>query len=894
MEFIKGSTNLDTRLEIPVRSYLPGDDSEGNIMMKVNDGVYKYGPSYSRIVSGGNSFGLRYSDDGGRTWTASNYSDGDFNAPCYGNGIWVAGRRGTQGIWRSTDNGVTWSQSGAPSNVNYNAIVFYKGKFVAASTSGLYYSTDGQTWSTVYSSGLFYTFSIAGNYIFTHNDNYTYRSSDGATWEQITNSGTPNNDVFRNIAYFKGKYVATNVLGIYNSSTSNLGSWTKVYENESRFLAFKGDEIILASSTASKGIYYSYDGTNWKSNITSNSCYELAYGNGVWVCGSYNSGIRYSKDGITWYSSSITTSSYYQILFNGGCFVAFDYSGNSGIHYSYDGITWYNSNITNKRNAYNVGMSAKSPMLVSSFANSGLWYSEDNGSNWQQSNITSNNWLVSYYNGIWHAQGTKNSSAIKYSYDGKTWTNNPTLRYGNTGCSIVYGKGKWISSLWSYGVAYSTDGLNWTQCSGDIPSNGSMQSITFANDVFIACGNNTNTGVGIYRSEDGITWTRVYSSRGVFRAYYGEGVWIAALEGASSGKTLLRSTDNGLTWSEITNSPDSTTSRYFRNMLYTDGVWIAAINSGYSGIYISTDNGATFRQTYASGNYDFVVKQGDVIIAGGRANVSGTNMDVIIYSKNNGESWSISDWLVETRRPRACVWAGDRFVVTTESYGAWYSFDGIHWTQSAKTTGSGHTSMYSMVYQSGDWEKLVNFIGDHKGFIGEVKPSIGPQNDSWLLCDGSTYDTSKYSGLYAILGTNKLPDFREVIPVAIGENTNLTFPTGHDVFTLGQIKERSVTNHGHTLTASSHTHTITLPQTAHSHTYNTANTAGVGTNYEMPNYREWPESKASGNTNTSRWGICDESDVPIWASGEPTLQSNGSGVFRVKSYGVNYYIRAKY
>ena len=883
MEFVKGSTNLDTRLEIPVRSYLPGDDSEGNIMMKVNDGAYKYGPSYSRIVSGGTSFGLRYSDDGGRTWNVSNYADGDFNAPCYGNGVWVAGRRDTQGIWRSTDNGVTWSQSSAPAK-NYNDnIIFFKGKFIAIS-DGIYYSTDGQTWTTADNSQSYNYLSAAGDYIYAGGSTNTKYSSDGITWNNATSSSK-----FIDVKYFKGLYIAACSDGLF-SSTTGTGSWQNNLVASGKYLAYKSDEIILASTSDSKGIYYSTNGTTWnRTNITSNSTYKFAYGNGVWINGSYNSGIRYSYDGKTWYNSNITTDTYVDVAYTNGCFIAICQSATNGIKYSYDGKTWYNSNITNKKSAYNTAFGYKSPILVSTFTSAGLWYSEDNGNNWQQSNVTGGSFLVSYYNGIWHAVGTENSSAIKYSYDGKTWTNNPTNRYGNTGCSVIYGKGKWISSLWSYGVAYSTDGLNWTQCSGDIPSNGSMQSITFANDVFIACGNNSNIGTfGIYRSEDGITWTRVYSSRGVFRTYYGEGVWIAALEGASSGKTLLRSTDNGLTWSEITNSPDSTTSRYFRNMLYTDGVWIAAINSGYSGIYVSTDNGVTFRQTYGSGNYNFLVKHGDTIIAGGRANISGANKDVILYSKDNGETWQLSDWTTDPRKPRACAWAGDRFVVTTENYGAWYSFDGIHWTQSAKTTGSVHTSMYSIAYQSGDWEKLVNFIGDRKGFIGEVKPSIGPQNDSWLLCDGSTYDTSKYSGLYAILGTNVLPDFRECIPVAIGESTTRTFPTGHDVFTLGQIKDRNVTNHKHNITQTAHSHNITAASHKHiPNKWNWGNGLAGDKDYGM----QWFDTEVITNTETA--SIASETGDSSYPT-SPSVSTFGSGVFRVKSYGVNYYIRAKY
>lgn len=78
----------------------------------------------------------------------------------------------------------------------------------------------------------------------------------------------------------------------------------------------------------------------------------------------------------------------------------------------------------------------------------------------------------------------------------------------------------------------------------------------------------------------------------------------------------------------------------------------------------------------------------------------------------------------------------------------------------------------------------------------------------YLYCDGSTFDQTAYPLLYAYLGSNILPDYREFALVGAEENTTdvynaSTNPTGtihnHDVYTEGQAKDDRFANHDHSL-----------------------------------------------------------------------------------------------
>lgn len=96
--------------------------------------------------------------------------------------------------------------------------------------------------------------------------------------------------------------------------------------------------------------------------------------------------------------------------------------------------------------------------------------------------------------------------------------------------------------------------------------------------------------------------------------------------------------------------------------------------------------------------------------------------------------------------------------------------------------------------------------GNPVGSYLYLEKKSNPQG--YLYCDGSTFDETAYPLLYAYLGSNVLPDWREFSAVGAEENTTdvynaSTNPTGiihaHDIFTGGQAKDDQLQDHRHEL-----------------------------------------------------------------------------------------------
>lgn len=86
-------------------------------------------------------------------------------------------------------------------------------------------------------------------------------------------------------------------------------------------------------------------------------------------------------------------------------------------------------------------------------------------------------------------------------------------------------------------------------------------------------------------------------------------------------------------------------------------------------------------------------------------------------------------------------------------------------------------------------------IGAPVGSYLYLEKKSNPQG--YLYCDGSTFDETVYPALYQYLGTNVLPDWREMGAKGAEKNTTSSVIATHDVFTQGQEKDDCLQDHRH-------------------------------------------------------------------------------------------------
>ena len=124
----------------------------------------------------------------------------------------------------------------------------------------------------------------------------------------------------------------------------------------------------------------------------------------------------------------------------------------------------------------------------------------------------------------------------------------------------------------------------------------------------------------------------------------------------------------------------------------------------------------------------------------------------------------------------------------------------------------------------------------------------------WFICDGR--DTTgqadelatRYPNLYALLGSNVLPDLRECTLVGAGRNT-LNDILNHDVYAIGEFRDDQMRNHNHN--SNPHNHGM-----GHTHTRGTMEILGSLTDFVgiTEAYGNNP-TRASGAFSTERAGL---------------------------------------
>ena len=199
---------------------------------------------------------------------------------------------GTQysGIYRSTNNGLNWTQTSL-NNVSVYGLVFSGNTTYAGVLGGVYISNDnGNTWNlSPINTNTVFSLAASGNNIFAGTGSGVYLSTNnGINWVQI---GLNNKFVGSIITDGSNIFAGTDSYGVYNS-TNNGANWIQTTLNDKSVysLAIIGNRIFAGTSvygvyvSTNNGVIWSQTALNnqdvWALSISGNNLFAGTLNNG--------------------------------------------------------------------------------------------------------------------------------------------------------------------------------------------------------------------------------------------------------------------------------------------------------------------------------------------------------------------------------------------------------------------------------------------------------------------------------------------------------------------------------------------------------------------------------------------------------------------------------------
>ena len=586
-------------------------------------------------------------------------SNATWTSVCYGNGKYVA--VAYSNIMAYSTDGINWTQGTMPSNATWTSVCYGNGKYVAVTSGNIMaYSTDGTNWTQgTMPSNATWTSVCYGNgkyvAVATNSSNIMAYSTDGINW---TEGNMPSSQYWSSICYGNGKYVAvaTNSSNIMAYSTDGI-SWTQgnMPSDQSCLSVCYGNGKYVAVGR-SNIMAYSTDGINWtEGNMPSNSYwYSVCYGNGKYVAVGRSNIMAYSTNGINWTEGNMPSSQRWtSVCYGNGKYVAVANGYGTSVVITFRGFPLSQVSTEAKERIYQLTSldELENPIsetdLADKYHNGNTLYIEntDGGTEWwkiidntklgkeasiegqKEINVPANQqWSsVCYGNGKYVAIA-HNSNIMAYSTDGINWTQG-TMPSSQRWNSVCYGNGKYVAiSYNSDTMAYSTDGISWTQ--GTIPRN-RWESLCYGNGKYVAVG--TNTNIMAY-STDGISWTQgnMPSSEDWFSVCYGNGKFVAV---ATNNSNIMAYSTDGISWTQGT-MPNG----YWPSICYGNGKYVAVgadkINSASNIMAYSTDG-----ISWTQGNMPSSQYWRSVCYGNGKFVAVARNTNIMAYS-TNGINWT--------------------------------------------------------------------------------------------------------------------------------------------------------------------------------------------------------------------------------------------------------------
>jgi len=506
----------------------------------------------------------------------------------------------------------------------------------------------------------------------------------GNNWSPVGNINLNKKDI-RSMILKENVLYAGNINGIIKS-TNGGASWTDSYSGSTIGTIAFNDNYIFAGK--SNGIIVSSDnGNSWipSNNGLTNNFIQIIRTNGNDIYAGTFSGIfKSSNNGINWNLISPSLQNVINDLLILEDTILAAVSG-LGIYISTnEGINWQNISqgipYTNP-----IALSKENNRIIASFYSGGIYYTPNTGNAWFQANIglrplpivntlvSKNNITLagSFGNGFYTSLTNQLSWSIKNT--GLVASSVSSLEKCNRGLLAGTNKGVFISS---------NGGGNW-ESAGHFMECNYVTEIKKAGENIYA---GTKGGCGMMKSTDeGLTWTPINNglSSNIINGitiYENEEIFAATNSG------IHNSNNYGSSWSIINTLPVTD----FFSVQFLDSVLYAA---SYNTIYKSTNLGINWISASngipaASGINSFE-KIGNKIFAAG-------NMGVF-QSTNNGVSWNSANAGLGDTFINSLISIGDYLVLSTVFTGNYYSSnEGQSWLPLNGGLSSKTISLYSM------------------------------------------------------------------------------------------------------------------------------------------------------------------------------------------------------
>jgi len=517
----------------------------------------------------------------------------------------------TAGIFKSTDNGVTWVEknNGLTTANNIISLAINDNDYIFAGTfnTGIFRSTDnGESWTQI-NNGL--TMTNIRSIIFNDSSHVF-----------VCSGGTP----------FQG--------GVFRS-TNNGDSWTPVFTGlpfgAIFSLGIDSSNNIYAGSGFNGGVYISTNnGENWSpttlTNVTVMSLTVDKTNNIIYVGTSTD--IRKSTDSGQSWSLIGNLGNIWALITNiSGDIFAGTWSG-SVFRSSDGGNSWVN--LKNELTIVQDILITPVNGIFVCTSGPGVFYSSDNGNNWENRSsgidyLTINSIHITPNGNIFTGSGM----IYRSTDNGINWTSVKggrgnsyyTSIINNNNGDLFAGNGGGSGGYWIY--RSTDDGNNWTRINNGLPDSTIWTiALDSLQNLFIG------TQAGIFKSSNnGNNWIQMnagLTQNKIHAIVITDNNTIFA--GAGPGG-IFRSTDGGDNWERVW----STMANVYSLTINSFGNIFAGVYDGNFGIYKSTDNGDTWTEVN-NGLTDLFIRS---LASDDSVVYAGTQTGGIFKSDDQGGNW---------------------------------------------------------------------------------------------------------------------------------------------------------------------------------------------------------------------------------------------------------------